>query len=42
MVTDMYGDTYSMVGDVAVRIVFKLVKSSFNNNKKKNIGLEKI
>ena len=29
LVTDMYGDTYSMVGDVAVRIVVKLVKSSF-------------
>ena len=28
LVTDMYGDTYSMVGDVVVSIVFKLVKSS--------------
>ena len=35
LVTDMYGDTYSMVGDVVVRIVFKLVKSSFNKKKKK-------
>ena len=34
LVTDMYGDTYSMVGDVVVRIVFKLVKSSFNKKKK--------
>ena len=33
LVTDMYGDTYSMVGDVVVRIVFKLVKSSFNKKK---------
>ena len=24
LVTDMYGDTYSMVGDVVVRIVFNL------------------
>ena len=36
LVTYIYGGTYSLVGDVVVRIVFKLVKSSFNNNNKKN------
>ena len=30
LVTYIYGDTYSLVGDVVVRIVVKLVKSSFN------------
>ena len=37
LVTDIYGYTYSLVGYVVVRIVFKLVKSSFNK-KKKTIG----
>ena len=36
LVTDIYGYTYSLVGYVVVRIVFKLVKSSFNN-KKENV-----
>ena len=34
LVTDIYGDTYSLVGYVVVRIVFlKLVKGSFNKKK---------
>ena len=35
LVTDIYGDTSSLVGDVVVRIGFKLVKSSLKKKKKK-------